>query len=70
VVNGAVRALTDTHLRDANERYIAANFGDAISFAILMSVKVIMNRAVTPDFSTNGVVLYQWPRGTEVSELA
>ena len=64
-VYGAVRTLTDTHLRDANERYIAANFGDAKSFAILMSVEVIRNRTMTPDFSTNGVVLYQWPRDTE-----
>ncbi len=69
-VYGAVRALTDTHLRDANERYIAANFGDARSFAILMSVEVIRNRTMTPDFSTNGVVLYQWPQDTEASDLA
>ena len=26
-VYGAVRSLTDAQLRDANERYIAANFG-------------------------------------------
>ena len=69
-VYGAVRALTDTHLRDANERYIAANFGDGTSFAILMSVEVIRNRTMTPDFSTNGVVLYQWPRDTEAGGLA
>ena len=62
-VFGAVRALTDAQLRDTNERYIAANFGDSNSFVILMSVKVIKNRAMTPDFSTPGVVLYQWPRG-------
>ncbi len=69
-VYGAVRALTDTHLRDANERYIAANFGDGTSFAILMSVEVIRNRTMTPDFSTNGVVLYQWPQDTEAGHLA
>jgi hypothetical protein len=62
-VYGAVRTLTDASLRDANERYITANFGDSNPFAILMSVKVIKNRAMTPDFSTPGVVLYQWPRG-------
>ena len=38
-VYGAVRSLTDTHLRDANERYISANFGNSASFAILMSVR-------------------------------
>jgi hypothetical protein len=64
-VIGAVRALTDAQLRDANEHYIAANFGDSNSFAILMSVKVIKNKAMTPDFSTPGVVLYQWPRGSD-----
>ena len=62
-VYGAVSALTDKALRDANERYISANFGDSDSFVILMSVKVIRNQALAPDFSTPGVVLYQWPRG-------
>jgi hypothetical protein len=59
-VYGAVRTLTDTHLRDSNERYIAANFGDGASFAILMSVQVIKNKTITPDFNGNGVVLYKW----------
>ena len=62
-VYGAVRSLTDTHLRDSNERYIAANFGNSPSFAILMSVKVIRNRTMTPDFNSDGVVLYKWPEG-------
>lgn len=61
-VYGAVRSLTDAHLRDANERYISAHFGHSDSFAILMSVQVIKNRAMTPDFSSGGVVLYEWPR--------
>ncbi len=59
-VYGAVRSLTDTHLNDANERYISANFGNSTSFAILMSVKVINNRTMTPDFAGRGVVLYRW----------
>lgn len=62
-VYGAVRSLTDAHLRDANERYISANFRNSDSFAILMSVQVIKNKAMTPDFSSSGVVLYQWPEG-------
>lgn len=62
-VYGAVRALTDKALRDSNERYIFTNFGDSDSFVILTSVKVIKNHAITPDFNTEGVVLYQWPRG-------
>jgi hypothetical protein len=59
-VYGAVRSLTDETLRDANERYIATHFGNSGSFAILMSVRVIKNEAITPDFNTPGVVLYQW----------
>jgi len=63
-VYGAVRSLTDAQLRDANERYISANFGYSDSFAIIMSVQVIKNTAMTPDFSSDGVVLYQWSQGT------
>jgi len=35
-----------------------------------MSVDVIRNRTMTPDFSTSGVVLYQWPQGIEAGDLA
>jgi|SRR5579862_3345234 len=59
-VYGAVRTLTDARLRDANERYIATKFGDVKSFALLMSVRLIKNKAVTPDFNGPGAVLYQW----------
>jgi hypothetical protein len=59
-VYGAVRTLTDEAMRDSNERYISTNFGDAQSFAILMSVKVIKNKVVTPDFNSPDVVLYKW----------
>ncbi len=59
-VYGAVRTLTDAQLRDANERYISTKFGDAKSFAILMSVQVINNKAMTPDFNGPEVVRYQW----------
>jgi hypothetical protein len=63
-VYGAARSLTDANLRDANERYIAAHFGQADSFAILMSVQVIKNKGMTPEFSRGGVVLYAWPQDT------
>jgi len=59
-VYGAARSLTDSHLRDANERYISANFGDSGSFAMLMSTRVIRNKTITPDFGMPGVVLYKW----------
>jgi transcriptional regulator with XRE-family HTH domain len=64
-VYGAVRSLTDMHLRDANERYISGTFGNSASFAILMSVRVINNKTITPDFSGNGVVLYRWSQDVE-----
>jgi hypothetical protein len=59
-VYGAVRALTDEELRDGNEGYIARAFGEAGSFAILMSVQVIKNKTITPDFNSPGVVLHKW----------
>jgi hypothetical protein len=59
-VYGAVRSLTDAQLRDGNERYISENFGDADSFGILMSVNVIKNQAMTPDFNSRDVILYKW----------
>jgi hypothetical protein len=59
-VYGAVRTLTDAKLRGGNERFIAKNFGDAKSFALLMWVKVIKNKAMTPDFNSSDVILYQW----------
>jgi hypothetical protein len=64
-VYGAVRSLTDAQLRDANEQYISKHFGHSGSFAILMSVKMITNQVMTPDFNSDGVVLYQWPQSVE-----
>jgi len=61
-VYGAARTLTEKELREGNERYISSNFGDAGSFGILMSVKVIENQTATPDFNTPAVVLHQWGR--------
>jgi hypothetical protein len=60
-VLGAVRSLTDARLRESNERYIAENFAEFDSFAILMRVPVIEAKALTPDFYAPGSVLYQWP---------
>lgn len=62
-VFGAVRSLTDARLRDGNERYIAANFGSADSFVILMRVPVIERKTMTPDFNNPDGILYQWPQG-------
>jgi hypothetical protein len=59
-VYGAARTLTDMEFRDGNERYIATKLGGADSFAILMSVKILKNKVMTPDFNSQGVVLYEW----------
>ena len=59
-VSGAVRTLTDARLRESNEQYIAQNFPEN-QFGILMRVQVIEGETLTPDFHTEGTVLYQWP---------
>jgi hypothetical protein len=59
-VLGAVRTLTDAMLRESNEKYIAQNFPEN-QFGIVMRVRVIGGETLTPDFSTAGTVLYQWP---------
>jgi hypothetical protein len=59
-VLGAVRTLTDAMLRESNEQYIARNFSET-QFGILMRVTVIEGETLTPDFHTEGTVLYQWP---------
>jgi hypothetical protein len=59
-VYGAVRSLTDARLRESNEGYIADHFRGHQEFGILMRVQVIEGRAMTPDFSIAGTVLYQW----------
>ena len=58
-VYGAVCTLTDAAVCDGNERYLSTAFGDARSFAILMSVPVIKNRTITPDFNSPGAFLYR-----------
>jgi transcriptional regulator with XRE-family HTH domain len=62
-VYGAVRTLTDAAMREGNEKYISTKFGDTRSFAILMSVKVLKGKAMTPDFNSPDVVLFQWAQG-------
>jgi hypothetical protein len=59
-VLGAARTLTDKRLRESNEQYIARHF-QGNHFGILMRVQVIEGETLTPDFHTEGTVLYQWP---------
>ena len=59
-VYGAVRTLTDLQMREGNEKLYINELRRARSFAIVMSVKVIKNEAMTPDFNSPDVVLYKW----------
>ena len=59
-VLGAVRALTDVHVRDANESYLAARFGTD-EYAILMRVPVFQGETLSPDLRNPESRLYEWP---------
>lgn len=59
-VLGAVRALTDVRVRDANESYLAERFGGD-EYAILMRVPVFQGEALSPDLRNPESRLYEWP---------
>jgi hypothetical protein len=63
-VLGAVRSLTDARMRDANEDFLAARFGDQEAFGILVRVTVVEGRAMTPDLNQTETRLYEWPEAT------
>jgi hypothetical protein len=67
-VYGAVRSLTDKRLRESNEQYIARNFRDSKEFGVLIRIQVIGGKAMTPDFNTEGTVLYQWPVRSDIPQ--
>ena len=60
-VYGAVRTLTDDHLRHQNERYLESRFAGASRFAILMRVPLLMGVVLTPDLQEEATRLYEWP---------
>ena len=62
-VLGAVRALTDVRVRDANESYLAERFG-AEEYAILMRVPVFQGEALSPDLRNPETRLYEWSAKT------
>ena len=64
-VLGAVRALTDARVRDANESYLAERFGTD-EYAILMRVPVFQGEALSPDLRNPESRLYEWtPKAPE-----
>jgi hypothetical protein len=60
---GAVRALTDKRFRDRNRDYLRKRFGRETTYSILSRVKVILGKAVTPDWNED--LLHEWPVPTE-----
>jgi hypothetical protein len=60
-VLGAVRTLTDPHLRDSNEAYLAKRFSGLSEFGLLLRVPVYGGMASTPDLHSDYHRLYVWP---------
>jgi transcriptional regulator with XRE-family HTH domain len=58
-VLGAVRALTDVRVREANEAFLAERFTD--EYAVLMRVPVYQGEALSPDLRNPDSRLYEWP---------
>jgi len=57
-----VRQVADEgYLRERNERYLFERFGDAEEFGILMRVRVLRGRTITPNLHDSDVPLYEWP---------
>jgi transcriptional regulator with XRE-family HTH domain len=59
-VLGAVRALTDAQVREANEAYLARRFPHD-EYGLLVRVPVFHGRALSPDFLTPDNILFAWP---------
>jgi hypothetical protein len=59
-VHGAALAFSDSHVRDANLRYLTGAFPDVGTFCILMRVPVRNDAALPPNLSNDDVRLYEW----------
>ena len=59
-VYGAVRALTDRRLRDANAEFLRLHHSDSNGFALLTRVRVAKGEVVTPDLRVVGNRLHEW----------
>ncbi|ONI68861.1 hypothetical protein BWI15_29145 [Kribbella sp. ALI-6-A] len=58
-VVGAVRALTDTAVREGNEAFLASRFPSG-EFALLLRVPVLNGEALSPDLEIDSNRLYEW----------
>ncbi|WP_430781855.1 helix-turn-helix domain-containing protein [Actinoplanes sp. G11-F43] len=59
-VLGAVRALTDAQVREANEAFLARRFPKG-EFGMLVRVPVFHGQALSPDFLIPENILFAWP---------
>jgi transcriptional regulator with XRE-family HTH domain len=66
-VLGAVRALTDARVREANEVHLANRFPEG-EFAVLLRVPVFQGAALSPDLENPDNILYAWPSRNEATE--
>src|SRR5262249_44665544 len=60
-VYGAVRCITDSEFRAKNEDYLTTRFCDTTTFAIVTPVPVIDHATATPDLTSVGNRLYEFP---------
>jgi transcriptional regulator with XRE-family HTH domain len=63
-VHGAALAFSNSHLKDANLRYLTESFPGTGSFCILMRVPVRNDAALPPNLSNDDVRLYEWSEET------
>ncbi len=63
-VHGAALAFSDSHVRDANLRYLTDTFPGTDRFCILMRVPVRNDAALPPNLSNDDVRLYEWSAET------
>jgi transcriptional regulator with XRE-family HTH domain len=63
-VHGAALAFSDSHVRDANLRYLTDKFPGTDKFCILMRVPVRKDAALPPNLSNDDVRLYEWSAET------
>ena len=63
-VHGAALCFIDSHVRDANERYLESTFGNVASFCILMNIPVQNDEALPPNLWRENTRLYEWSAET------
>jgi hypothetical protein len=64
-VYGAVRALTDVRFRDRNEEYLETRFMGEPEFSVLMRVRILQGKVMTPDWNRDVTRLHEWPESEE-----